>query len=64
MADVLELVGLPKLSSSTKSGGKHVEFVSVDKCKVQNWPSSTVLSLFFKWFLMFDGWISALTIFS
>ncbi|GMN57524.1 hypothetical protein TIFTF001_026633 [Ficus carica] len=36
LADVLELVGLPKLSSSTKSGGKHVEFVSVDKCKEEN----------------------------
>ena len=34
LADVLELVGISKLTSSTKSGGKHVEFVSIDKCKV------------------------------
>ncbi|PON61314.1 Eukaryotic molybdopterin oxidoreductase [Parasponia andersonii] len=36
LADILELVGIPKLSSSTKSGGKHVEFVSVDRCKEEN----------------------------
>ena len=34
LADVLELVGIPKLSSVTALGGKHVEFVSVDRCKV------------------------------
>lgn len=34
LADVLELVGIPKLTSTTKFGGKHVEFVSIDKCKV------------------------------
>lgn len=34
LADVLELIGIPKLTSSTQSGGKHVEFVSIDKCKV------------------------------
>ena len=34
LADVLELVGIPKLTSATPSGGKHVEFVSIDKCKV------------------------------
>lgn len=33
LSDVLELVGIPKLSSVTSLGGKHVEFVSVDKCK-------------------------------
>ncbi|MED6108165.1 hypothetical protein PIB30_020938 [Stylosanthes scabra] len=33
LCDVLELVGIPKLTSSTQFGGKHVEFVSVDKCK-------------------------------
>ncbi|XP_031252559.1 sulfite oxidase [Pistacia vera] len=33
LADVLELVGIPKYTSVTKSGGKHVEFVSIDKCK-------------------------------
>jgi len=32
--DVLELVGIPELTSVTSLGGKHVEFVSVDKCKV------------------------------
>ncbi|XP_039008469.1 sulfite oxidase-like isoform X2 [Hibiscus syriacus] len=36
LADVLELVGIPKLTNSTKSGGKHVEFVSVDKCREEN----------------------------
>jgi sulfite oxidase len=34
LSDVLELVGIPKLSSVSSFGGKHVEFVSVDKCKV------------------------------
>ncbi|KAI4387699.1 hypothetical protein MLD38_000111 [Melastoma candidum] len=33
LADVLELVGIPKLTSSTRLGGMHVEFVSIDKCK-------------------------------
>ncbi|GAB2278468.1 hypothetical protein Dimus_013150 [Dionaea muscipula] len=33
LADVLELVGISKLSSITQAGGKHVEFVSIDKCK-------------------------------
>ncbi|GLU02258.1 hypothetical protein SLE2022_195130 [Rubroshorea leprosula] len=33
LADVLELVGIPKLTSTTHMGGKHVEFVSIDKCK-------------------------------
>lgn len=36
LADVLELVGIPKLTSGTQFGGKHVEFVSVDKCKEEN----------------------------
>ncbi|GKD71257.1 sulfite oxidase [Tanacetum coccineum] len=36
LADVLELVGIPKLTSTTPSGGKHVEFVSVDRCKEEN----------------------------
>ncbi|XP_021713782.1 LOW QUALITY PROTEIN: sulfite oxidase-like [Chenopodium quinoa] len=36
LADVLELLGVPKLASSTASGGKHVEFVSVDRCKEEN----------------------------
>ncbi|GFY83170.1 sulfite oxidase [Actinidia rufa] len=36
LADVLELVGIPKLTSVTASGGKHVEFVSIDKCKEEN----------------------------
>ena len=34
LADVLELLGVPKLTSSTGLGGRHVEFVSVDRCKV------------------------------
>lgn len=33
LSDVLELVGIHKLSSVTSLGGKHVEFVSVDRCK-------------------------------
>ncbi|GLT37632.1 hypothetical protein SLA2020_119360 [Shorea laevis] len=36
LADVLELVGLPKFTSTTQTGGKHVEFVSIDKCKEEN----------------------------
>ncbi|KAI3791339.1 hypothetical protein L2E82_05103 [Cichorium intybus] len=33
LADVLELVGIPKSTSATSAGGKHVEFVSIDRCK-------------------------------
>ncbi|KAM7267797.1 hypothetical protein ACFE04_009963 [Oxalis oulophora] len=33
LADVLELIGIPKLTSTTGSSGKHVEFVSIDRCK-------------------------------
>ncbi|THF99563.1 hypothetical protein TEA_001575 [Camellia sinensis var. sinensis] len=33
LADILELVGIPKLTKTTPLGGKHVEFVSVDMCK-------------------------------
>ncbi|BBN68481.1 sulfite oxidase, partial [Prunus dulcis] len=33
LADVLELVGISKLTSVSPLGGKHVEFVSVDVCK-------------------------------
>ncbi|XP_051140865.1 sulfite oxidase [Andrographis paniculata] len=36
LADVLELVGIPKCSHVTSNGGKHVEFVSIDKCKEEN----------------------------
>ncbi|KAI3832127.1 hypothetical protein MKX03_001489 [Papaver bracteatum] len=36
LSDVLELVGVPNLTTTTSSGRKHVEFVSVDKCKVEN----------------------------
>ncbi|XVF60035.1 hypothetical protein PTKIN_Ptkin08bG0010500 [Pterospermum kingtungense] len=36
LADVLQLIGIPNLTSSTQSGGKHVEFVSIDKCKEEN----------------------------
>ncbi|XP_059452408.1 sulfite oxidase [Corylus avellana] len=36
LADVLELVGISMLTSTTQSGGKHVEFVSIDKCKEEN----------------------------
>ncbi|KAK9934391.1 hypothetical protein M0R45_021537 [Rubus argutus] len=33
LADVLELAGISKLTSVSSLGGKHVEFVSVDRCK-------------------------------
>ncbi|CAD5166229.1 sulfite oxidase-like isoform X1 [Musa acuminata AAA Group] len=36
LADVLELVGISKYSSFSAPGGKHVEFVSIDKCKEEN----------------------------
>lgn len=36
LSDVLELVGISKLSSVSSLGGKHVEFTSVDKCKEEN----------------------------
>ncbi|XP_010485345.1 PREDICTED: sulfite oxidase isoform X2 [Camelina sativa] len=36
LADVLELVGIPNLTGSTDLGGRHVEFVSVDRCKEEN----------------------------
>lgn len=34
LADVLELIGIPKFSRVSPLGGKHVEFVSIDRCKV------------------------------
>ncbi|WCJ27470.1 sulfite oxidase [Euphorbia peplus] len=36
LSDVLELFGISKLTNTTKPGGKHVEFVSIDKCKEEN----------------------------
>lgn len=36
LTDILELVGIPMLSNSTPLGGKHIEFVSIDKCKEEN----------------------------
>ncbi|KAL8038821.1 hypothetical protein ABFX02_11G132600 [Erythranthe guttata] len=36
LADVLELVGISKHSHISPHGGKHVEFVSIDKCKEEN----------------------------
>lgn len=36
LVDILELVGIPKLTNSTPFGGKHIEFVSIDKCKEEN----------------------------
>ncbi|KAH7287681.1 hypothetical protein KP509_32G069200 [Ceratopteris richardii] len=36
LSDVLEIVGIPKYSRVSAYGGKHVEFVSVDKCKEEN----------------------------
>lgn len=34
LSDVFELVGICMHTSVTALGGKHVEFISVDKCKV------------------------------
>ncbi|KAL4192469.1 hypothetical protein AMTRI_Chr06g172150 [Amborella trichopoda] len=36
LADVIELAGICKNTTSTSLGGKHVEFVSVDMCKEEN----------------------------
>ncbi|KAG6525447.1 sulfite oxidase-like [Zingiber officinale] len=36
LADVLELVGISKNTPSSPLGGKHIEFISVDKCKEEN----------------------------
>ncbi|KAK2992885.1 hypothetical protein RJ640_028127 [Escallonia rubra] len=36
LADVLELIDISNCTSTTPFGGKHVEFVSVDKCKEEN----------------------------
>ncbi|KAK7260611.1 hypothetical protein RIF29_26809 [Crotalaria pallida] len=36
LADLLELVGIQKLTAIAQFKGKHVEFVSVDKCKEEN----------------------------
>lgn len=46
LADVLKLVGIPYLTSITQSGGKHVEFVSIDKCKVVSFFPYFFLLLF------------------
>lgn len=32
---VLQLAGIPQGAWETRSGGRHVEFVSVDRCKVK-----------------------------
>jgi hypothetical protein len=46
LTDVLELVGIPKLMSTTKFGGKYVEFVSIDQCKVMTiaWNCNSEIS--------------------
>ncbi|XP_077227372.1 sulfite oxidase-like isoform X2 [Tasmannia lanceolata] len=36
LSDVLELVGICKLTAATQLGGKHVEFISVDMCKEES----------------------------
>ncbi|KAL0461779.1 UNVERIFIED_CONTAM: Sulfite oxidase [Sesamum latifolium] len=36
LADVLELFGIPKSSNKSPCGGRHVEFVSIDRCKEEN----------------------------
>lgn len=46
LADVLELVGIPKCSRVTPSGEKHVEFVSIDKCKVNYLPLMLLIIFF------------------
>lgn len=35
-SDVLKLVGIPKWTAMTSLGGKHVEFVCEDTCKVSS----------------------------
>jgi len=60
LADVLELVGIPNLTSTTQSGGKHVEFVSVDKCKVTN---SAFQNIILKLLLLFSGPFSMMNFF-
>lgn len=60
LADVLELVGIPNLTSTTQSGGKHVEFVSVDKCKVTN---SAFQYIILKLLLLFSGHFSLMKFF-
>lgn len=53
LSDVLELVGIPKLTSTTEFGGKYVEFVSIDRCKVTatscNHNSDSLCFLFHPW---------------
>lgn len=58
LADVLELVGIPKLTSTTPTGGKHVEFVSVDRCKVCIRLSNLMLSFVDHdlLYLLFPAW--------
>ncbi|KAI5081504.1 hypothetical protein GOP47_0004687 [Adiantum capillus-veneris] len=36
LSDVLNMVGIPNYTKVSSCGGKHVEFVSVDKCKEEN----------------------------
>ncbi|GMP41269.1 hypothetical protein CsSME_00011428 [Camellia sinensis var. sinensis] len=36
LVDALQLLRIPKLTRATSSGGKHVEFVSIGKCKKEN----------------------------
>lgn len=36
LSDVLNIVGIPYYTKVSASGGKHVEFVSIDRCKEEN----------------------------
>jgi sulfite oxidase len=36
LCDVLKLVGIEYNTKMTSSGGKHVEFISVDQCPVSS----------------------------
>lgn len=36
LSDILNVVGIPQYTKVSTSGAKHVEFVSVDKCKEEN----------------------------
>lgn len=41
---VLQLAGVSQGAWETHSGGRHVEFVSVDRCKVRDLPTVTSAS--------------------
>lgn len=56
LTDVLELVGIQKLTSTTELGGKHVEFISVDKCKVMAMACKCTPEMLDSFFLFIASW--------